>query len=128
MQASYLIQFKKIRWEDFIMRSTTESLILWEQRIKKRLQSGMTILEWCQKNEISKHQYNYWIHLVREKQKTDEGTAFADIAPLLAGTCNAKQKSESPSEFKLLIKDIQVTVPNDFNPSSLSGILRVLQT
>lgn len=110
------------------MRSTIENLALWEQRIKERVQSGLTIIEWCQKNEISKHQYNYWNHLVREKQKADEGAAFTDIAPLLARTGNERQKYESPSEFKLLIKDIQVTVPKDFNPSSLSCILRVLQS
>lgn len=34
------------------MRSTIENLILWEQRIKERVQSGMTIQEWCKKNEI----------------------------------------------------------------------------
>lgn len=109
------------------MRSTKENLVLWEQRIKERVQSGLTILEWCKKNEISKHQYNYWNHLVREKQKSDEGAVFTDIAPLLTRTGVTKQKSEPSSEFKLLINDIQVTVPNDFNPSALAGIMKVLQ-
>lgn len=109
------------------MRSTIENLVLWEQRIKERVKSGMTILEWCEKNEISKHQYNYWNHLFREKQKSDEGAAFTDIAPLLSSTGVTKQKPELPSGFKLLIKDIQVNVPDDFNPSVLAGIVKVLQ-
>jgi hypothetical protein len=34
----------------FIFGLTTESLILWKQRIKERIKSGMSGSEWCRKN------------------------------------------------------------------------------
>ncbi|WP_246615334.1 IS66 family transposase [Clostridium thailandense] len=37
------------------MASTTEDLVLWEQRIKEITKSGMSVSEWCKKNEISKY-------------------------------------------------------------------------
>lgn len=41
------------------MMSTNENMLLWEQRINERNKSGMTVKEWCEKNGISKHKYNY---------------------------------------------------------------------
>lgn len=48
------------------MKSTAENLQLWEQRINERVQSGMTIEEWCKKNGVGESQYNYWNRRVRE--------------------------------------------------------------
>ena len=50
------------------MKSTAENLQLWEQRIRERVQNGMTIVEWCKKNGVSKNQYNYWNQRVRKSQ------------------------------------------------------------
>ncbi|WP_246615608.1 IS66 family insertion sequence element accessory protein TnpA [Clostridium thailandense] len=46
------------------MRTTTETLLLWEQRIRERIKSGMSVSEWCKKNEISKNKYHYWNHKI----------------------------------------------------------------
>jgi len=48
--------------------STTENMLLWEQRIKERLQDGMIIDNWCEKNGVNKHQYYYWNRRIREKK------------------------------------------------------------
>ncbi len=39
----------------FILRSKTEDLDLWEQRIKERAKSGMSVSEWCKVNQVSKN-------------------------------------------------------------------------
>jgi hypothetical protein len=65
----------------FIVKSTAEDLQLWEQRIRERVQNGMTIREWCEKNGVRKHQYNYWNQRVRKSQRSVEETTF-EILPL----------------------------------------------
>ena len=109
------------------MKSTTENLLLWEQRIQERIQNRITIGEWCQKNGVSKHQYNYWNRRVREKQKADTAGMFADITPILSGAAPASPNPEPASDFQLFFKNIQVSIPGNFNPSALAGLMRVLR-
>lgn len=109
------------------MKSTAENLLFWEQRIKERVQSGMTIVDWCEKNGISKHKYNYWNHRVREKQNTDEEMAFSDITSILLNEGTTKQKPDLSSDFQIFFKSIRVAVPSNFNPAALAGLMRVLQ-
>ncbi len=57
--------------------TTNENMLLWEQRINERNKSGMTVKEWCEKNGISKHKYNYWNHkILTRKEKPVEEMAF----------------------------------------------------
>lgn len=109
------------------MKSTGENLLLWEQRIRERVQNGMTIGEWCKKNGVSKHQYNYWNHRVRKKQKPGEEMTFADITPILSTADTVRQNSGSTSDFQIFFKSFRVTVPCNFNPTSLAGLMKVLQ-
>lgn len=109
------------------MKSTVENLQLWEQRIKERVQNGMTIGEWCEKNGVSKPQYNYWTRRVREKQKTGDETSFADITPILSPDDTARQNPVLNPDFQIFFKSIRVTVPGNFNPVALAGLMKVLQ-
>jgi hypothetical protein len=38
----------------------TEQRQLWEERLESFNNSGMTTKQWCQDQEISIHQFNYW--------------------------------------------------------------------
>ncbi|RYD01527.1 hypothetical protein N752_29950 [Desulforamulus aquiferis] len=109
------------------MKSTVENLRLWEQRIRERLQNGMTIGEWCKKNGVSKPQYNYWNRRVREKQNTCKETGFADITPILSPDDKASRNLVLTSDFQIFFKSIRVTVPSNFNPAALAGLMKVLQ-
>ena len=109
------------------MKSTEENLLIWEQRIRKRVQSGMTIEEWCKKNGVSKHQYNYWNQRVRALGKTGEEVTFADLTPILSEVETTKQPPVLTAEFQIFFKSFQVSVPSNFNSSSLAGLMKVLQ-
>lgn len=109
------------------MKSTDENLQIWEQRIRERIQGGMTIEEWCKKNKVSKHQYNYWNHRVRALLgKTGEEVTFADITPVLAEVDTTRHNPVT-SDFQIFSKSFQVSVPGKFNPSSLAELMKVLQ-
>ena len=111
----------------FIIRSITENMSLWEQRIKEKINSGMTIKEWCEKNGISKHKYLYCNHRIRESQKTDKEVAFTEITPILSNAENSVSNTTKTDDFQVFFKDIQITVPPNFNQASLAGLMKVLQ-
>jgi len=66
------------------MKSTNENLLLWEQRINEKNKSGMTIVEWCKKNGISKNKYHYWNQIINKKEKNVKEMTFAEITPILS--------------------------------------------
>lgn len=98
------------------MKSIDENLLLWEQRVKERIQSGMKVEDWCEKNNITKHQYYYWYRKINEQQNAEEEIAFADITPTLLNNKKIKNVSAPSCDFQVLFKGIQVTVPDNFNP------------
>lgn len=109
------------------MRATAENLVLWERRIMERVHAGMTIEDWCNKNEISRHQYHYWNKRVHKKQKAGEEIGFTDISSILSPKSTAGQNPRSTSDFRISFKGIQVTIPETFNPVALAGLMKVLQ-
>lgn len=111
----------------FIIRTTTENLSLWEQRINERIKSGITIKEWCERNEVSIHKYLYWNHRIRENKKTDKEVVFTDITPMFSNAENSISSSAKPDDFQVFFKDMQITVPSNFNQASLAGLMKVLQ-
>lgn len=109
------------------MKSTAENLQLWEQRIRERVQNGMTIGEWCEKNGVSKNQYNYWNQRVRKSQKTGKETTFVDITPIISPVDTVSQNPVVTSDFQIFFNSFQVSVPCNFSPNSLAGLMKVLQ-
>ncbi|MEQ8156741.1 MAG: hypothetical protein ABRQ25_18005, partial [Clostridiaceae bacterium] len=86
-----------------------------------------TIEEWCKKNEISKHKYHYWKHRISKKQKSDEEMKFVEITPIVSKVENAASSSAKADDFQLFYKNVQVTIPSNFNQDSLAGLMKVLQ-
>jgi len=109
------------------VRSTEEDLLLWEQRINERILSRMTIEDWCKRNGISKYKYHYWNHLIREKQKSNKEDTFAEITPILSNADNTISNSAKAADFQIFFNNIQITVPTNFNPASLTGLMKVLK-
>lgn len=109
------------------MKSTAENLQLWEQRIRERVQDGMTIGEWCEKNGVSKHRYKYWNQRVRKRQKRDEETTFADITSIISSVDTVSQNPVVTSDFQISFKSFHVRVPFNFSPNSLAELMKVLR-
>lgn len=66
------------------MKSTTETLVLWEQRIKERTESGMSVSKWGKVNEISKNMYHYWNRKINKQQQSDNETEFAEVTSVIS--------------------------------------------
>lgn len=111
----------------FILKSTTKDLLLWEQRINARIISGMSVSEWCILNEVSKSKYHYWNHKINKTQKSDKEIVFAEITPILSNAEEAIPNSDKSDNFLIFFNNIHVTVPSNFNQTSLAGLMKVLQ-
>ena len=111
----------------FTVKSTNETKLLWEQRIEERVKSGTTIAKWCKNNGINKGQYQYWKSRIYNNNTTGEENTFAEITPLLSTTEATTQNLNSSSDFQIFFKNVQITVPSNFKPTSLSGLMKVLQ-
>jgi len=109
------------------LRSTAEDLLLWEQRIKDRIKSGISVSEWCEINEITKHKYYYWNHKISKKQNSDKEIEFTEITPIISKEPELKSNLGKLDDFQIFFKDIQVTVPSNFNQDSFAGLMKVLQ-
>lgn len=45
----------------------------WAALIKERMDSGMTIKEWCRERDIKESQYYYWLKTLREEEANGMG-------------------------------------------------------
>ena len=111
----------------FILKSTTETMLLWEQRINERAKTGMSVSEWCKNNKVSKNQFHYWNHKISKIQKSDSEMVFAEVTSIISNTVEAKSNLDKSDDFQIFFKNIQVTVPSNFNEDSLAGLMKVLQ-
>jgi len=110
----------------FILRSTAKDQLLWEQRINERTKSGMSVSKWCKNNEISKGKYHYWNHKISKKQNSNNEMTFAEITPILSNADQAMLTSNKLDDFQIFFKSIHVTIPSNFNQTSLAGLMKVL--
>ncbi|MBW9172920.1 hypothetical protein K2F43_17075 [Clostridium estertheticum] len=108
------------------MRSTAKDQLLWEQIINERTKSGMSVSKWCKDNEISKGKYHYWNHKISKKQNSNNEMTFAEITPILSNADQAILASDKLDDFQIFFKSIQVTIPSNFNQTSLAGLMKVL--
>lgn len=51
----------------------------WAGIIKSRVESGLTINEYCNANGLTKHQYYYWLKKVREAAIEESGLQFIEV-------------------------------------------------
>jgi len=111
----------------FILISTNQDMVLWEQRIKARAKSGLSVSEWCKLNEIKKNRYYYWNNKISKAQATNNEVEFAEITSIISDEHESKSNEDNLADFHIFFKNIQVTVPSNFNEDSLAGLMKVLQ-
>lgn len=108
------------------MKNPMENFIFWEQKVKERTESGLTIEQWCDKNKLSKHKYHYWNHRIKENQKKDKEIAFAEVTPILCGAKSDVKQTDKPLDYQIFFKNMQITVPSKFDKDSLAELLKIM--
>lgn len=111
----------------FILKSTPKDLALWKQRIDERTKSGMSVSEWCKINEVSKHKYHYWNNKINKNKKMDTEMEFAEVTSIILKSQEPEVKQDKSDDFQISFKNMQITVPSNFNQDSLAGLMKVLK-
>ena len=96
-------------------------LAQWAEMVRQRNESGLTITDWCRQNGINLKTYYY--RLKRVRQAVCNEIEQHDIVPveLTAETEITTEKIE------LSIGDVKISLPDDFNESTLKRLLGVLR-
>ena len=96
-------------------------LAQWAEMVRSRSESGLTVTDWCKQNGI--HIKTYYYRLKRVRQAVCSEMERHDIVPVepIAGTEITTEKIE------LSIGDVKISLPDDFNESTLKRLLGVLR-
>ena len=112
----------------------------WTAIIEDRLASGLKIDEYCEKNQLSRNSYFYWLLKIREETSTSVFPNHNDLLPASVSTGarvelvpssthnNSISKIEVSDEkqetFGFSINGISITVGRDISEEMLSKIMR----
>ena len=96
-------------------------LTQWAEMVRSRSESGLTVTDWCRQNGINLKTYYY--RLKRVRQEVCSEMERHDIVPVepISGTEITAEKIE------LSIGDVKISLPDDFNESTLKRLLGVLR-
>ena len=104
----------------------------WQELIREQSESGLSIREWCRRNDISHGKYYYWLRVIREEALIKAGTLavtgqtqFAEVKPAL--TTEAKSKSSNQSTCAILRSNgNEIEILNGADPNTLGLILNLI--
>lgn len=112
----------------------------WTAIIEDRIASGLKIDEYCEKNQISRNSYFYWLRKIREEMSTSVLPNHNDLLPAAVSTgalvelvsssnhndsiSKIKVSDEKPETFGFSINGISITVGHDISEELLSKIMR----
>ena len=101
-----------------------ESYSSWKQRIQEQKISGMTIPEWCEKNQLSLHAYYYWRKVIRNHKDdptVSPKTAFVEIQQIAPTPV-------LPCSVILTWNDISIHISSKHEALLAAEVIRALQT
>lgn len=112
----------------------------WTAIVEDRLASGLKIDEYCEKNQLSRNSYFYWLRKIREERATSvlpdnndlllasvSTGALVELVPSSKHN-DAIPRIEVPDEdaksFGFFVNRISITVGRDISEEMLSKIMR----
>ena len=100
----------------------------WAALIKERMDSGMTIKEWCQERNIKESQYYYWLKMLR-KEEIGSGKLEQQASPFveLPVVCRKPQAPLQGGVAAIIRKgDISIEVAESASAGFLSKVMEAL--
>ena len=124
------------------VQSTKKQLHMqqWAAIIEDRIASGLKIDEYCEKNQLSRNSYFYWLRKIREEMSTSVLPDHNDLLPASVSTKALVElvpssnhnaaipkieiTDEKPESFGFSVNGISITVGHDISEELLSKIMR----
>lgn len=95
----------------------------WKRRVAIYKTSGMTQSKWCEANDLSYHQFKYW--LKRLDTSTEVKETNSKWIPISIDDDSNNNKNDS---LQVRVGQAIIEVKPDFNPTFLANVIKVLQT
>ncbi len=94
-----------------------KSLELWQHRIADRKTSGLNVTNWCKKNNLTKHDYYYWLKRIETHTQNINTSipVFAEVKSTYITQCKNVN-----SDIQITRHDINLTV-SDSNTVKLAA-------
>lgn len=91
----------------------------WAVPIKERLESGMTVREWCHDRDIKEPRYYYWLRILRRKavENTGHPPRVSPFAGLPADIC----QEQLPASAAAVIRKGNITM--EITESASAGFI-----
>ena len=103
---------------------TTElRLTQWKAIIEDRIQSGMTINEYCAQHQLSRNAYFYWLRRVKKAAIKASGFDFVELpTPDTSPTISAP----SDPSISIAVNGLTINIHQTFSKVLLSDILEAV--
>ena len=92
----------------------------WAVLIKERMESGMTVREWCHDRNIKESRYYYWLRILRRKavENTGRPPQVSPFVELPAGIC----QEQFPMPAAAVIRKGNITI--EVTESASAGFIQ----
>ena len=101
-----------------------KSFELWKHRITEMKASGLKVADWCEKNNLTKHAYYYWLKRIEATTKKPDAPApvFVEIEPSYITT-----RQTVKADLKITWNDINLTISDSDNARLAAEFISQLQ-
>jgi len=101
----------------------------WQKLIREQSESGLSIREWCRRNDISHGKYYYWQRVIREEALIKAGTLavtgqtqFVEVSQNITDT-----KDDNKYTCAILRSNgIEIEILNGADPNTLALVLNLI--
>jgi transposase-like protein len=100
----------------------------WEKLINDRQNSGLQLDEWCEKNQISRHAYYYWLRKIRKKACQSILPAISkQNTPVSFAKVELQAQQSSAAAITIQFQSATIEVRDGTSPQTIETVLRVLK-
>lgn len=101
-----------------------KSLELWKHRIADRKVSGLKVTDWCEKNNLTKHAYYYWLKRIDVNARNTDTSMpiFVEIEP----ACTTQSKTVK-SDLQITWNDINLAIGDSVTAKLAAEFISQLQ-
>ena len=97
-------------------------LDIWRERFTAQKASGLTVLEWCKKNNITRHTYYYWYKQIKSSKPKSAKVPLPTL-----GEVNLHAPKVESSGIKLSFKSIEISLLNKADIELAVAVIHELQ-
>ena len=99
----------------------------WAGLIKERVDSGMTIKEWCRERNIKESQYYYWLKTLRQEETSAadsqrQASRFVELPDI----CQWKGPAQGKPAAIIRKGDISIEIAEDASAAFIAKVMEAL--